>query len=120
MVDCGAILVHGNNPGDFDWDRCVDRIEGMPDIEQQITLLCEQHGCEPHRLLQILIEVQEMYTFIPPQAITAIARHLHLPRVSVEGVAGFYSFLSLEPAGRYRVLWCRSWRCRLRPTGCDR
>lgn len=77
----------------------------LPDIEQRIALLCEQHGCEPRRLLQILIEVQEIYTFIPPQAITAIARHLPLPRVSVEGVAGFYSFLSLEPAGQYRILF---------------
>lgn len=77
----------------------------LPDIEQRIALLCERHGCEPRRLLQILIEVQEIYTFIPPQALTAIARHLHLPRVSVEGVAGFYSFLSLEPAGQYRILF---------------
>ncbi|MBN9132204.1 MAG: NAD(P)H-dependent oxidoreductase subunit E [Nitrosospira multiformis] len=77
----------------------------LPDIEQRIALLCERHGCEPRRLLQILIDVQEIYTFIPPQALTAIARHLPLPRVSVEGVAGFYSFLSLEPAGQYRILF---------------
>lgn len=46
-----------------------------------------------------------MYTFIPPQAITAIGKRLNLPRVSVEGAADFYSFLSLEPTGQYRVLF---------------
>jgi [NiFe] hydrogenase diaphorase moiety large subunit len=77
----------------------------FPNMEQQLASLCKRHGCEPHRLLQILIEVQEIYRFIPPEAITAIAKHLHLPRVNVEGTAGFYSFLSLEPAGEYRVLF---------------
>jgi [NiFe] hydrogenase diaphorase moiety large subunit len=77
----------------------------LPDIEQRLAIICERHGCEPHRLLQILIEVQEMYAFIPPEAITTIGKHLNLPRVSVEGAAGFYSFLSLEPAGQYRVLF---------------
>jgi [NiFe] hydrogenase diaphorase moiety large subunit len=74
-------------------------------MEQRLALLCERHGREPRCLLQILIEVQEIYRFIPPEAVTVIARHLHLPRVSVEGAAGFYSFLSLGPAGEYRVLF---------------
>jgi [NiFe] hydrogenase diaphorase moiety large subunit len=66
----------------------------FPDMEQRLALLCERHGREPRCLLQILIEVQEIYRFIPPEAITVIARHLNLPRVSVKGAAGFYSFLS--------------------------
>lgn len=77
----------------------------FPDIEQRLESLCERHGREPHRLLQILIEVQEMCRFIPPEAVTAIARHLGLPRTGVEGAAGFYSFLSLAPAGQYRFLF---------------
>jgi [NiFe] hydrogenase diaphorase moiety large subunit len=77
----------------------------FPNIEQQLASLCEKHADEPRRLLQILIEVQEIYRFIPPEAITFIAKRLSLPRVAVEGAAGFYSFLSLEPAGEYRVLF---------------
>jgi [NiFe] hydrogenase diaphorase moiety large subunit len=77
----------------------------FPNIEQQLASLCEKHTDEPRRLLQILIEVQEIYRFIPPEAITSIAKRLSLPRVAVEGAAGFYSFLSLEPAGEYRVLF---------------
>ncbi len=76
-----------------------------PNIEQRLASLCERHADESRRLLQILIEVQEIYRFIPPEAITFIAKRLSLPRVAVEGAAGFYSFLSLEPAGEYRVLF---------------
>src|SRR4051812_29004832 len=40
MVDCGAIDAHEPGEFDFDWDRCVDRIEGMADVEQQIVIAC--------------------------------------------------------------------------------
>ena len=79
--------------------------EIFPILSNSSHRYAKAHDCEPRRLLQILIEVQEIYRFIPPEAITSIARHLNLPRVSVEGAAGFYSFLSLEPAGEYRVLF---------------
>jgi [NiFe] hydrogenase diaphorase moiety large subunit len=65
------------------------------DIEQKSALLCDRHGCESRRLLQILIDVQETYGFLPPEALTSIANRLGLPRVNVEGVAGFYSFQSI-------------------------
>ena len=77
----------------------------FPDIEQQLAPVIERHGCEPNRLLQILLDVQEAFHFIPPEAITCIAGHFRLPRVSVEGAADFYSFLSLKPAGEYRILF---------------
>lgn len=77
----------------------------FPHIEQQLAPVIERHGCEPNRLLQILLDVQEAFHFIPPEAITYIAGCLGLPRVSVEGAAGFYSFLSLKPAGEYRILF---------------
>jgi len=54
-------------------------------------------------LVQILREVQEPEGWIRPEAITTIAQAVQLPRARVEGVAGFYSFLHLAPAGRYRV-----------------
>jgi [NiFe] hydrogenase diaphorase moiety large subunit len=38
-------------------------------------------------------------------ALTAIADAVELPRARVEGVAGFYSFLHLQPVGRYRILF---------------
>jgi [NiFe] hydrogenase diaphorase moiety large subunit len=80
-------------------------LTNFPDIEQQLASLFDQHGCKPHRLLQILVGVQETYGFIPPEALTSIAKRLGLPRVNVEGVAGFYAFLSLKPAGEYRFLF---------------
>jgi [NiFe] hydrogenase diaphorase moiety large subunit len=59
-----------------------------------------------HRdLLQILIDVQEHYGYIHPDAIDYLSSQLKLPRSTIEGVAGFYSFLYLQPCGVYRVLF---------------
>lgn len=68
-----------------------------------IETILDRHGRDPTRLLQILIEVQEAAGWLAPETVTAAARGLGLSRAHVEGVAGFYSFLHTEPAGRYRV-----------------
>ncbi|MEZ5543046.1 MAG: NAD(P)H-dependent oxidoreductase subunit E [Pseudomonadota bacterium] len=73
--------------------------------ERRLDAVIERHGGQATALLQILIEAQEIEGWLPAQTITYLARRLGLPRARVEGVAGFYSFLHLERAGRYRVLF---------------
>ncbi|PWB56489.1 MAG: NADP oxidoreductase [Nitrosomonadales bacterium] len=77
----------------------------FPHIGEHLAPIMERHGGDATRLLQILREVQDCFHFIPPEAVSCIASHLKLPRAQVEGVAGFYSFLSLSHQGEYRVLF---------------
>ena len=60
-------------------------------------------GSTPDRLLQILVGLQSRLDYLPPALISRLAARLGIARAGVEGVAGFYSFLHLAPAGRYRV-----------------
>lgn len=76
----------------------------MPENTTLNTLL-ERHGRRPGALLQILNGVQAQFGFIPPGMDIEIAEALTVPLARVRGVAGFYSFLSLESRGRYRVLF---------------
>jgi [NiFe] hydrogenase diaphorase moiety large subunit len=71
----------------------------------KLDTILEQHGCAPTELLQILREAQELEGWLPPTTLTHLAKRLGLPRARVVGVAGFYSFLHLKPAGYYRVLF---------------
>ena len=64
-----------------------------------------RHGHAPSRLLQILREVMAELGCVPPPVITELARELGVPRGQVEGVVGFYAFLSAEPRGLFRVLF---------------
>ncbi|HJW03430.1 MAG TPA: NAD(P)H-dependent oxidoreductase subunit E [Azospira sp.] len=74
-------------------------------LEQTLAPILERHGRDGNQLLQILIAAQDALGHISPPALTHIAEALGLPRARVEGVAGFYSFLHLQPVGQYRVLF---------------
>ncbi|HNB64859.1 MAG TPA: NAD(P)H-dependent oxidoreductase subunit E [Rhodocyclaceae bacterium] len=67
--------------------------------------ILQRHRHDATRLLQILIDAQDLDGWLPPPMLTRIAAALDLPRARVEGVAGFYSFLYTQPVGRYRVLF---------------
>ncbi|MBI4938378.1 MAG: NAD(P)H-dependent oxidoreductase subunit E, partial [Nitrosomonadales bacterium] len=67
--------------------------------------ILERHGHDAASLLQILREAQESFGYVHPDAIDYLGAQLHLPRARIEGVAGFYSFLCLQPHGEYRVLF---------------
>jgi [NiFe] hydrogenase diaphorase moiety large subunit len=75
------------------------------EARSELDGILERYELQPTALLQILREAQEIEGWLPPPTITYLARRLGLPRARVEGVAGFYSFLHLERAGRYRVLF---------------
>ncbi|MCC7383350.1 MAG: NAD(P)H-dependent oxidoreductase subunit E [Deltaproteobacteria bacterium] len=72
---------------------------------RDLGAILARHDYDPSNLLQILREVQPIEGFVSKTAITQIAEALQISRGWVEGVVGFYSFLSEEPTGRYRVLF---------------
>ncbi len=77
----------------------------MPNVTELLAAILERHHRDGTRLMQILRETQEAIGWLPPEAITGIAKGVGWPRAKVEGVAGFYSFFHTRPMGRYRVLW---------------
>jgi [NiFe] hydrogenase diaphorase moiety large subunit len=67
--------------------------------------LLARHGHAPHRLVQILREVQTHEKWLSRDTLSAVAAALKLPLAHVEGVAGFYHFFYDQPVGQYRVLF---------------
>ncbi|MBI5660002.1 MAG: NAD(P)H-dependent oxidoreductase subunit E [Nitrosomonadales bacterium] len=67
--------------------------------------ILERHGHAAASLLQILREAQEHFGYVHPDALDYLSAQLRLPRARIEGVAGFYSFICLQPHGEYRVLF---------------
>ena len=70
----------------------------------------------PHRgrigpLLPVLHAVQDKLGYIPPDAVTMIARALDLSRAEVHGVMGFYHDFRSEPPGEHIVHLCRAEAC---------
>lgn len=77
----------------------------MQDIEATVAQVLEDYRRDPTQLLQILIELQARQGHLSPACLSHVASGLNIPRSRVEGVAGFYSFLYLQPVGKYRILF---------------
>ncbi len=71
-----------------------------------IAAIAARFGNDRHRLLDILLAVQAARQWISPESLDAIAAATGLTRIAVEGVASFYSFLSLAPKGRVILRLC--------------
>ncbi|MFP3927910.1 MAG: NADH-quinone oxidoreductase subunit NuoE [Desulfobacteraceae bacterium] len=76
--------------------------------------ILERHRGGKWALIPLLQEVQEVFGFVPPEALDPIAEALHLFPTEVEGVVTFYAGFSLEPKGRYVVRVCKGTACHVR------
>ena len=72
----------------------------------QIALICARHNNDPHRMLDILRDVQDQFRWISRATMQTVADQTGLTQVAVEGVASFYAFLSQEPKGRITIRLC--------------
>jgi [NiFe] hydrogenase diaphorase moiety large subunit len=70
-----------------------------------LNIILARHPRRPESLLQVLRDIQEIHNHIPPGVDAQVAEALDIPLARVRGVAGFYSFLCPEPAGRFRLLF---------------
>ncbi len=59
----------------------------------------------PHALLQVLRETQQTTAWLSTPVLMHIANALAVPLAHLRGVASFYRFLHLEPAGQTRILF---------------
>ncbi len=79
----------------------------MPEpVAADVVAICAAFGNDPSRMLDILLAVQDANRWISPEVMEDIARVMGLTRIAVEGVASFYSFLSLVPKGRVTIRLC--------------
>lgn len=84
------------------------------DAEKEITELLAQFSPGKPSLLPALHKVQEHYGYIPPWAIPALGKKLHIPVADIYGIITFYSELRLEPLPETLISWCSGPACRLK------
>ena len=77
----------------------------MKSTSPDFTALLKRHDQAPHRLVQILRELQAQQHWLSRDTLSAVASALGLPMAHVEGVAGFYHFFHTRQVGTYRVLF---------------
>ncbi len=81
---------------------------------ENICAVLDKYERDPHRLIAILQEIQEAYSYLPEDVMTYVATALSIPPGTVFGVATFYSHFTLEPKGKYIIKVCDGTACHVK------
>jgi NADH-quinone oxidoreductase subunit E len=79
-----------------------------------VQSLIDKHQGLKKNLIAILLDIQESFNYLPPDALRQVARSLCLPLIDVVGVATFYRAFSLKPRGKHTCLVCLGTACHVR------
>jgi [NiFe] hydrogenase diaphorase moiety large subunit len=72
-------------------------------MKEKIQSLLKKYSKDRSRLMDILLEIQDIYDHIPGEAIDILADQLEISRVKVKETVTFYHFFTLQPAGKYTI-----------------
>jgi NADH-quinone oxidoreductase subunit E len=79
-----------------------------------VCSVLDKYERDPHRLITILQEIQEAYSYLPEDVMIYVATALGISHGAVFGVATFYSHFTLEPKGKYVIKVCDGTACHVR------
>lgn len=80
----------------------------------QVQPIIDKHQNLKKNLIAILLDIQEAFNYLPPDALRQVARSLAIPLIDVVGVATFYRAFSLKPRGKHLCLVCLGTACHVR------
>jgi NADH-quinone oxidoreductase subunit E len=80
----------------------------------KVQSLIDKHQGLKKNLIAILLDVQEEFNYLPPDALRQVAKALGMPLIDVVGVATFYRAFSLKPRGKHTCLVCLGTACHVR------
>jgi NADH-quinone oxidoreductase subunit E len=84
----------------------------MDDI--RIDLIVDKYQGEASSLIQVLLEIQSEYHWLPKEALERICEILQVPMARIQHIATFYKAFSLVPKGRHEVHVCMGTACHVR------
>ncbi|MFB3779010.1 MAG: NAD(P)H-dependent oxidoreductase subunit E [Bryobacteraceae bacterium] len=76
--------------------------------------IMEKYGFQKGALIQIMLDVQEKFHWLPRYILHWITQRLNVPAREVYTIANFYEAFSLEPRGRHRFQVCTGTACHVR------
>jgi NADH-quinone oxidoreductase subunit E len=80
----------------------------------RIDKIINKYASEKGVLIQLLLDIQREFRWIPKEAIMRINERLKIPVSEIYRVASFYTALSLTPIGRHLIQVCLGTACHVR------
>ncbi len=95
---------------------CKAAFVGTEEQDKQLRECIATLGGD-HSLVQILQAAQDIYGYLPREAIEVIASELDISSESVYAVATFYSQFNFNPKGKYAISVCLGTACYVKGAG---
>ena len=80
----------------------------------QLDSILKGRSSQPQQLIEVLHDVQDLYGYIPEEAMKQISQNLGVPHIEVYRVASFYKAFRLTPAGKNVITMCMGTACHVR------
>lgn len=77
----------------------------------KVDAIIDRHGLEHRGLIPSLLEIQNEFHYLPPDAMQRVSARLEIPMIQVRQVAEFYKAFSLEPRGKHIIMVCLGTAC---------
>lgn len=81
---------------------------------EKVDKMIKRRKDQPGALVAILQDIQEVYNYLPQEALQAVAEKMEISLVDVCGTATFYKAFSLTPRGKHLVTVCMGTACHVR------
>ncbi len=86
----------------------------MEQILQDVDAVIDQWGAKPESLLQIMLDVNHKFNYLPKESLLRISERLRMPISQIYSVANFFKVFSLTPRGRTMVQVCTGTACHVK------
>jgi NADH-quinone oxidoreductase subunit E len=86
----------------------------MRDDLLEADAIMRRYGFRKNALIQIFLDVQEKFRWLPQHILDWISGRLNIPIWEIYAIANFYEAFSLEPRGRHTVQVCTGTACHVR------
>ncbi len=103
MIDRGKIMTTATDDKLVELKRFMDGLKGQPRSESN--------------LIAVLHKTQELYGYLPEEAMDRIAEEMSIPTAQIWGVATFYHYFNLEAPGQYVISVCLGTACYVKGAG---
>ncbi len=79
--------------------------------------ILEKYPSDPSSLIQVLLEIQSEYRWLPKEALAKVSKTLNVPLNRIQHITTFYKAFSLVPKGRHQIHVCTGTACHVRGAG---
>lgn len=83
----------------------------------KLRVIINKHKDSKGALIPVLHECQELYGYLPDEALKNISDGLKVPLAEIYGVVTFYTQFSLYPKGRFKINVCLGTACYVKGAG---